>query len=155
VAAGTPQLPDRQIPPLEHDPLPHKSPPPASADPPEVAPEPYERLVERVREVVPDVLPAHIFDLLASRDTGVNNRDDLLNLVIHILLEDRSYPKDIKGKGKARAAAEDAAETSGDTNTGADYTHPNPDRRLGRVYQNLSLVRINFAFLLKLLTGME
>jgi E3 ubiquitin-protein ligase RNF216 len=154
-ATGTPQLPDRQTPPPEHDPLPHESPPPASADPPEVAPEPYERLVERVREVVPDVLPAHVFDLLVSRDTGVDNRDDLLNLVIHILLEDRSYPKDIKGKGKARAAVEEAAEMSGDTNTGVDYTHPNPDRRLGKGYRNLSLVRINFSFLFKLLTGLE
>jgi E3 ubiquitin-protein ligase RNF216 len=139
-ATGTPQLPDRQTPPPEHDPLPHESPPAASADASDVAPEPYERLVERVHEVVPDVLPAHVFDLLATHDTGVNNRDSLLNLVIHILLEDRSYPKDIKGKGKARAAAE---ETSGDTNTSVDYTHP-PDRRLGRAYQNLSLVRINF-----------
>ncbi|KAF8499743.1 hypothetical protein F5888DRAFT_1685256 [Russula emetica] len=141
-ATGTPQLPDRQTPPPEHDPLPHESPPPASADASDVAPEPYERLVERVHEVVPDVLPAHVFDLLAAHDTGVNNRDNLLNLVIHILLEDRSYPKDIKGKGKARAAAE---ETSGDTNTSVDYTHP-PDRRLGRAYRNLSLkyLRSNF-----------
>lgn len=151
--AGTPQLPDRQTPPLGHDPLPRESPPPASADVSE--PEPHERLVERVREVVPDVQPAHVFDLLATHDTGVNDRDNLLNLVIHILLEDRSYPKDIKEKGKARASAEKAAETSWDTNTSVDYTHPNPDRRLGRAYRDLSLVRIIFLFLLKLPTGME
>jgi hypothetical protein len=150
VATGTPQLPDRQTPPLEHGPPPHESPPPATSDVLEDAPEPYERLVERVREVVPDVQPAHVFDLLASRDTGVNNRDDLLNFVIHILLEDRSYPKDIKGKGKASAATEKAAETSGDTNTSVDYTHPSPNRRLGLEYQNLSLVRIDFPFLLKI-----
>jgi hypothetical protein len=149
-ATGTPQLPDRQTPPLEHGPLPHESPPPASADVPEDAPEPYERLVERVREVVPDVQPAHVFDLLATRDTGVNNRDDLLNFVIHILLEDRSYPKDIKGKGKASTAAEKAEETSRDTKPSVDYTHPTPDRRLGVAYRNLSLVRIDFPFLLKI-----
>lgn len=150
-APGTPQPPDRQTPPLGHDPLPHESLPPASAD---VAPEPepYERLVERVREVVPDVLPSHVLDLLATRDSGFNDRDDLLNLVIHILLEDQSYPKDIKGKGKARAT--EAAETSGDTNTSVDYTHPNPDRRLGRVYRNLSLVRTNLS-LLEFSTNME
>jgi hypothetical protein len=108
-----------------------------------------------VREVVPDVLPAHAFDLLATRDIGVDNRDDLLNLVIHILLEDRSYPKDIKQKGKARATAEEAEEPSGDTNTSVDYTHPNQDRRLGRVYRNLSIVRTNLPFLLKLPTVME
>ena len=154
-ATGTPQLPDRRTPPLEPDPLHHAPPPPASADVSEVAPESYERLVERVREVVPDVLPAHAFDLLATRDIGIDNRDDLLNLVIHILLEDRSYPKDIKAKGKARATAEEAGETSGDTKTSVDYTHSNPDRRLGKVYRNLSLVRINFSFLLKLSTDME
>lgn len=144
-ATGTPPLPDPRTPP-EHEPLPHESPPPASADVSEVAPEPepYERLVERVREVVPDVLPAHVFELLGTRDTGVNNRDDLLNFVVHILLEDPSYPKDIKGKGKARAVAEKAAETSEDANTSVDYTHPNPDRRLGLVYRKQSLVRINF-----------
>jgi hypothetical protein len=147
-AIGTPQLPDRQTPPLEHDQLSHNPTPPASAGVSEVAPEPesYERLVERVREVVPDVLPAHAFDLLATRDIGFDNRDDLLHLVIHILLEDRSYPKDIKEKGKARATAEEAAETSGDTNTSVDYTRPNPDRRLGQVYRNLSLVRTNLLF---------
>jgi hypothetical protein len=143
-ATGTPQLPDRQTPPLEHDLPPHEPTPPASAGVSEVAPESYERLVERVREVVPDVLPAHAFDLLTTRDIGVDNRDDLLNLVIHILLEDRSYPKDIKQKGKARAIAEEAEETSGDTNTSVDYTLPNPDRHLGKAYRNLSLVRNNF-----------
>ena len=96
-----------------------------------------------MREVVPDVLPAHVFELLGTRDTGANNRDDLLNFVVHILLEDPSYPKDIKGKGKARAAA---AETSEDANTSLDYTHPNPDRRLGLVYRKQSLVRINFLY---------
>ncbi len=146
-ATGTPHPPDHKlIPLLEHDPVPHESLPPASADASEVVPEPYERLVERVREVVPDVLPAHVFDLLAERDTGIDNRDDLLNLVIHILLENRTYPKDIKGKGKATATAEKAAEISGDTiNTSVDYTHPDPNRRLGRAYWNLSLVRTNFS----------
>ena len=155
-ATGT-QLPGRQSPPLEHDPLPRESPPPASADVPEevvpeLQPESYERLVERVREVVPDVLPAHAFDLLATRDIGFDNRDDLLNLVIHILLEDRSYPKDIKEKGKARATVEEAPRTSGNTDASEDYAHPNPDRRLGKTYRNLSLVRTNILFLLKLLT---
>ncbi len=142
-ATGAPQPLDHQLTPqLEHVPLPHESPPPASADASEVAPEPYERLVERVREVVPDVLPAHVFDLLNAHDTGVDNRDDLLNLVTHILLEDRSYPKDVKEKGKAKAAVE----TSGDTDTSVDYTYPDPIKRPGRAYQNLSLVRNDFPF---------
>jgi TRIAD3 protein (E3 ubiquitin-protein ligase RNF216) len=109
-----------------------------------VAPNPHERLVERVREVVPDVLPAHVFELLAEHEAVPHV--ELLNVVIHILLEDRSYPKDIKGKGKAREPEEKSAEISGDTNRSVDYTHPDASRHLGRVYQDLSLVRINISF---------
>jgi TRIAD3 protein (E3 ubiquitin-protein ligase RNF216) len=97
-----------------------------------------------VREVVPDVLPAHVFELLAAHEAVPHY--ELLNVVIHILLEDRSYPKDIKGKGKARAAEERSAEISGDTNTSVDYTRLDASRHLGRVYQDLSLVRINVPF---------
>ena len=136
-----PQLPDHQLtPPLDHGPLPHDPPPRVPTPALEDAPETQERLVERVREVVPDVLPAHVFDLLAAHETAFHN--DILNVVIHILLEDRSYPKDIKGKGKARAAGEKPAEISGGTNPSVDYTHPNADRHLGRAYRSLSIVRV-------------
>jgi TRIAD3 protein (E3 ubiquitin-protein ligase RNF216) len=152
--APEPGLSNHQpTPPLEHGPLPHESLPPVPTPASEVTPEPHERLVERVREVVPDVLPAHVFDLLAARETVPHN--DLLNVVIHILLEDRSYPKDIKGKGKARATGEKSAEISGDTNTKVDYTCLDASRRLGRVYRNLTVVRINVPFFRKLLTRME
>jgi len=133
---GTPQLPN-----LPPGPLPHESPPPVSTPDSEVAPEPYERLVERVREVVPDVLPRHVFELLAAHETVPHN--DLLNVVIHILLEDQSYPKDIKWKGKERAAGEKSADILGDSNTRVDYTHLDASRHLGRVYRDLSLVRID------------
>jgi hypothetical protein len=145
-ATTAPGVSNRQLTPLlEHGPLPYKSLPPVSTPASEVTPETHERLVERVREVVPDVLPAHVFGLLAAHETVPRN--DLLNVVIHILLEDRSYPKDIKGKGKARAAGEKPAENSGDTNTSVDYTCLDAGRRLGRVYRNLSIVRINVLFL--------
>ena len=150
---GAPEFSNRQLTPPEHDPLPHESPPPVSTPASDVAPETHERLVEQVREVVPDVLPAHVFDLLAAHETVPRN--DLLNVVIHILLEDRSYPKDIKGKGKARAAGDKSAEHSGDTNTSVDYTYLDASRRLGWVYRNLSIVRINVPFFRKLLTRME
>lgn len=140
-----PQLPNHQLtPPAERGSLPRESPPRVITPAPEVVLEPHERLVERVREVVPDVLPAHVFELLAAHETNFHN--DLLNVVIHILLEDRSYPKDIKGKGKARVSGEKAAEISGDTNTSVDYTHPNAERRLGQTYRNLSIVRVNVTF---------
>ena len=154
-ATTAPQLPNHQVtPPLDHGPLPHDPPPRVPTPALEDAPEPHERLVERVREVVPDVLPAHVFDLLAAHETVFHN--DILNVVIHILLEDRSYPKDTKGKGKARADGENPAEISEGTNPSVDYTHPNADRRLGRAYRSLSIVRVNVPFFVnKPLTRME
>ncbi|KAI9511179.1 hypothetical protein F5148DRAFT_406366 [Russula earlei] len=118
-----------------------------------VAAESHERLVERVREVVPDVLPAHVFELLASHEATF--ADNLLNAVIHVLLEDRSYPRDVKGKGKARAPEERTTEASGDVNTSVDYSQLGGDRRLGPTYRSLSLVRCNLLSLRTPLTCME
>lgn len=153
VAPDSPQQSDHQLtPPLEHVPLAHESPPPADATS-EAAPEPHERLVERVREVVPDVLPAHVFKLLAIHETAF--ADNLLNVVIHILLEDRSYPKDIKGKAKARASEEKPTEMSGDIDASVDYMDLGTNRHLGSVYQTLSLVRFDFPFIHTLLSCIE
>ena len=144
------QVPDHRLtPPVGHIPLGEEPPPPVTADASEVVQESHERLVERVREVVPDVLPAHVFKLLAMHETAFPN--NLLDAVIHILLEDRSYPKDVKGKAKA---VEKTEEVSGDIDTGVDYTLPDKNRRLGSVYRTLSLVRFDFPFLRKLLTCM-
>jgi len=134
---GTPQVPNRQLTPFE---LPT---PPVAADASKVAQESHERLVERVREVVPDVLPAHVFDLLSIHEPAFPN--NLLDVVIDILLEDRSYPKDLKGKAKARATDKKATgEISGDIDTGEDYTLLDANRRLGSGYRTLSLVRFDF-----------
>ncbi|KAI0001329.1 hypothetical protein BJV74DRAFT_819893 [Russula compacta] len=145
VVPGSPQLSNHQLtPPLEYVPLAHESSPPAADAASEAAPEPHERLVERVREVVPDVLPAHVFNLLAIHETAV--ADNLLDVVIHILLEDRSYPKDIKGKVKARASEEKATEILGDIDTSVDYMDLGANRHLGSMYRTLSLkyLRSNF-----------
>jgi TRIAD3 protein (E3 ubiquitin-protein ligase RNF216) len=150
---GSPQVPNHQLtPPVEYIQPGHKPQPPATAEASEVVRESHERLVERVREVVPDVLPAHVFKLLSTHeDTFFNN---LLDVVIHILLEDRSYPKDIKGKAKARAAEKETEESPGDIRTNMDYTLLDANRRLGSVYQSLSLVCFDFPFFRTLLICM-
>jgi len=137
----SPQQPNHQLtPPAEHVTLPDEPPRPVTPVASEAGPESHDRLVERVREVVPDVLPTHVFELLAMHETTFPN--NLLDAVIHMLLEDRSYPKDVKGKAKARAA-ESTAETSEDL---VDYSRVGGDRRLGPKYRILSSVRYNSPF---------
>jgi TRIAD3 protein (E3 ubiquitin-protein ligase RNF216) len=132
-------MPNHQLtPPFEHIPLGHEPQSPIAVDAPEVEQESHERLVERVREVVPDVLPAHVFKLLSIHETAFAN--NLLDLVIHILLEDRSYPKDLKGKAKARTAEEKTTEIPGDTDTDVDYLLLDANRHLGSTYRTLSMV---------------
>ena len=143
---GIPQVPGHQpTPPLGHIPLSEEPPPPVTVDASEVVQESHERLVERVREVVPDVLPAHVFELLSIHETTF--ADNILDAVIHILLEDRSYPKDVKGKAKAKAF-EEIEKVSEDI----DYTLLDTNRRLGSVYRTLSLVRFDIPFFRNLLT---
>jgi hypothetical protein len=145
---GSPQVTTHRVTRFEHI-LPADEPPlPVIADASEVVQESHERLVERVREVIPDVLPAHVFDLLFIHEAAFSN--NLLDIVIHILLEDRSYPKDVKWK--AKAAEEDTAEFLRDIYMNIDYTVLDTNRHLGSVYRALSLVRLDLAFLRTLLT---
>lgn len=105
---------------------------------------PHEVLVERVREVVPDVLPAHVFDLLDRHKAAFTG--NLLDAVIHHLLEDPSYPKDLKGKGKARTAKENPLGNPGDVNTGIDYAKFDANRSRGPVYRGLCLPHLHSNF---------
>jgi TRIAD3 protein (E3 ubiquitin-protein ligase RNF216) len=146
---GSPQVTTHRVTPFEHI-LPADEPPlPVIADASEVVQESLERQVERVREVIPDVLPTHVFDLLSIHEAAFSN--NLLDIVIHILLEDRSYPKDLKGKAKA-AEEEDTAEFLRGIYMNVDYTVLDTNRHLGSVYRTLSLVRLDLAFLRTLLT---
>ena len=108
-----------------------------------VGQEPHEVLVERVREVVPDVLPAHVFSLLDQHKGAFSGI--FLDTIIHNLLEDPSYPKDLKGKGKERAAKENLLENLGDVDTSIDYANFDANRSRGPVYRGLCLVRLSLA----------
>ena len=141
---GSHQLPyPEHIPPPGHVPLVRELSPPIATLVSGVEREPHEVLVERVREVVPDVLPAHVFELLNQHDGAPDG--NILDLVIHTLLEDPSYPKDLKGKGKARAAKDNPSEIPGDVNTSVDYAILDANRSRGPVYRALCLVRIGSA----------
>lgn len=138
-----------QFMPLANSQLPYRepTPPPEHFPPPVAAPvsdeeEPHEVLVERVREVVPDVLPAHVFNLLDQHKATFSR--NLLDAVIHLLLEDPSYPRDLKGKGKTRAAKDNALENPVDVNTGIDYAKFDANRSRGPVYRGLCLVRLGW-----------
>ena len=149
---ASPQVSNHQLTPVEHIQPGHKPQLPATVDTSEAVRESHERLVERVREVVPDVLPAHVFKLLSTHENTFAN--NLLDVVIHILLEDRSYPKDHKGKAKARTAEKETEESPGDIDTNMDYTLLDATRHLGSVYHNLSLVCFYFPLFRTLLTCM-
>ncbi|KAH8993255.1 hypothetical protein EDB86DRAFT_2929485 [Lactarius hatsudake] len=118
--------------------------PPVATPVSEVEQESHEVLVERVREVVPDVLPAHVFNLLDQHKAAFSG--NLLDVVIHALLEDSSYPKDLKGKGKARAAKEDSSDILKDDSTSINYANLDANRGRGPVYRGLCLsyLRSNF-----------
>ena len=139
---GTHQLPyNEPTPPPELVPLVCEPSPPVATLVLGVEQQPHEVLVERVREVVPDVLPAYVFNLLDQHKAA--NSDNILDLVIHTLLEDSSYPKDLKGKGKARAAKDNPSEIPGDVNTSVDYAILDANRSRGPVYRALCLVRLS------------
>ena len=142
---GSYQLPyDEPILPPEHVPLVREPSPPVATHVlgvgQETQQETHEVLVERVREVVPDVLPAHVFNLLDQHKAAF--ADNLLDAVIHTLLEDSSYPKDLKGKGKATVANGTSSENPGDVDTSINYANFDANRSRGPVYRGLCLVRL-------------
>jgi E3 ubiquitin-protein ligase RNF216 len=148
------QLPNHDDPMMlapDHVPVNHERLPPANTASAKIAQEPDERLVERVREVVPDVLPSHVLKLLAQHKKATFS-GLLLDVIIHNLLEDQSYPRDAKGKGKERAAEKKLVEFFGNNSMNIEYTHPNADKPAGSTYRVLSMVCINSSLLRRFLT---
>lgn len=76
--------------------------PPQPSEPPAEAQDPTDACVARVLEIVPDVEPAHVLKLAEHFiHNPVNAGQNILELVLHSLLEDPNYPKvDRKGKRK-------------------------------------------------------
>ncbi|KAI0742253.1 hypothetical protein C8Q80DRAFT_1108089 [Daedaleopsis nitida] len=80
----------------------------ANDDPAPIPPEPavvpddgipFDAYVAQVLEIVPDVLPAHVFSLVEQQYP--THKDKVVEMVLHTLFENPDYPKaDTKGKRK-------------------------------------------------------
>lgn len=103
--------------------------------------DPADAYVAQVLEIVPDVLPAHVFDLVQNREGNV------VEQVLHLLFEDPTYPKaSNKGKGKRkRERDDDAAESSSaPVKVKIDYASEDREPVPGFQYSALSLVGVSY-----------
>ena len=100
---------------------------------------PFDLYVAQVLEIIPDVLPAHVFSLLEQYYP--NSKDKVVETVLHVLFEDPDYPKaDTKGKRKRDEQEEERylGRTSGRAATIADSNNGVGNRR-SQTYQNNKL----------------
>lgn len=112
--------------------------PSTHVDTPEIRRNPIDVYTDQVLEIVPDVLPEHVH-MLVTRYVQIS-KDNALEQVLHILLEDPTYPKvDKKGKGKRKREADDEdAKKSGKVNV--DYGDKDRHSEGGPFYIDLALV---------------
>ncbi|CAL1697818.1 unnamed protein product [Somion occarium] len=99
----------------DHDPLFMPLPPSQSGSLLEPIPEtsavpqedgPYDRYVAQVLEIIPDVDPAHVVELIIRHHA--NYKEKVVEPVLHALFEDSTYPKKVdKGKGKRKRERSD------------------------------------------------
>ncbi|KAI6029930.1 hypothetical protein BKA83DRAFT_4225342, partial [Pisolithus microcarpus] len=121
---------------------------PAVPHPPETSPAPVamDDYVARVTEIIPDVQPAHVLSLV-ERATQTNP-DAVVELVLHALFEDPSYPKiDRKGKRKRGEAEQEEKEEGRHSSRGTpkprvDYLSEDREYDGGPFYSELSLEQL-------------
>lgn len=111
------------------------TPPPGSRDPPTVPTDPRNGYVERVIDVVPDVQPAHVLNLVEKFIS--TNPSQVVEQVLHALFEDSSYPK-INRKGKRKIEEITASHTVSPPKI--DYLNGDREYNVGPHYIELSLV---------------
>ncbi|KAI6158481.1 hypothetical protein EDD17DRAFT_1623316 [Pisolithus thermaeus] len=122
--------------------------PPAVPHPPETPPAPVDPMdgyVARVTEIIPDVQPAHVLSLVER--AAQTNPDAVIELVLHALFEDPSYPKiDRKGKRKRDEAEEEKHEerlsSRGTQKPRVDYLSEDREYDGGPFYFELSLEQL-------------
>lgn len=108
---------------MEHAPMfdlgPASPPAPVAPEPPVPAPPaiphetllqdaqaPFDAYVAQIIEIIPDVLPAHVYSLVEQHYP--NYLDKVVEPVLHNLFENPDYPKaDAKGKGKRKRDEEE------------------------------------------------
>lgn len=114
---------------------------------PEVEAPPTDRFVAQVLEIVPDVEPAHVLELIER--FREQYKDKVIEPVLHSLFEDPSYPKvdKSKAKGKRKRENEDAEDEGRHTKQLAVEPEPDPfllkdpQRIAGVHYFEIALVR--------------
>ncbi|KAI0055178.1 hypothetical protein BV25DRAFT_284450 [Artomyces pyxidatus] len=102
--------------------------------------DPHEHYVAQVREVVPDVLAAHVFELVERYE--VAHPEDVVGAVLHALFEDPTYPKEVRDKGKGKAVDRSGQDSS---SGGTDYSRTDREH-LGLAYRTLALEQLYVDF---------
>ncbi|KAH7887197.1 hypothetical protein F5I97DRAFT_1873899 [Phlebopus sp. FC_14] len=116
--------------------------PPASQSAPAV--DPTDEYVASVLEIVPDVQPAHVLGLVEQFIK--THPAQVVELILHALFEDPSYPKiDKKGKRKRTEDEADGA-VRGTPKPKIDYANKDREYNCGRHYFELSLGQLMLDF---------
>ncbi|KAG6331024.1 hypothetical protein ID866_8063 [Astraeus odoratus] len=118
----------------------------APVDPPATADDPIGAYVARIFEIVPDVHPAHVLALIEH--TIHSNPDRVVELAVHSLLENPSYPKvDRKGKRKREEGEEEVTTPAhGPLKPKIDYLSGDREYNGGPHYFDLSLEQLMIDF---------
>ena len=122
-------------------------PEPIEVVPVEPEADPTSTYVARVLEIIPDVDPDHLLELVTKNIP--THGDQVVEHVLHCLFEDPTYPKlDKKGKGKRRQLDGD---TEGDgtpaKKTKIDYRNKDRPYRGGVHYADIALVIVLYLIL--------
>jgi TRIAD3 protein (E3 ubiquitin-protein ligase RNF216) len=120
----------------------HPAEPPAAVEVVEPEPEadPTSTYVARILEIIPDVDPDHLLDLVTKNVP--THGDQVVEHVLHSLFEDPTYPKvDRKGKGKRRQSDGDAeGDGTPSKRTKIDYGNKERPYKGGVHYADMALV---------------
>ncbi|KAH9856068.1 hypothetical protein C2E23DRAFT_809859 [Lenzites betulinus] len=88
---------------------PYNEPHPQAPPEPQNYQDPLDAFVAQILEIIPDVLPSHVYSLVEQHYPKY--LDKVVEPVLHQLFEDPQYPKaDAKGKGKRKRDDDDQAE---------------------------------------------
>lgn len=99
----------------------------------------FDTYVAQVLEIIPDVLPAHVFSLIEQRHP--THKDNVVEAVLHLLIENPDYPKvDVKGKGKRKRDDSDDHQAERAVRLKVDYGDKNRKADRGLHYASLAIV---------------
>ena len=105
---------------------------------------PFDAYVAQVLEIVPDVLPTHVFSLLEQH--FLNHKEQVVEFVLHALFENPDYPKaDAKGKGKRKREDPELDVQAGRAvKPKIDYGDKNRKQPSTKLYYELAIVSARY-----------